>query len=550
MARLDKETAVLLSEPLEDIYAEVVDRLVVNISKHLSVGDAKRTAAWEAQKLEEIGQLTAETAKIINQAVKKIPRELRAALEESRRIALSDLERRIEKAIAAGAVQKAPRDSTLAVLENLLNQATERLNLVNTVMMESARTAYATVVNNVVSWEESVLTAEQREQAFAILDQAVFAQATGTETRVQVLKKAIGQMADIGIYGFVDRAGRKWAPEAYVSMDMRTTCHNTAIQSIKSRQQDYGSDIFQVSTHSGARPLCYPYQGKFFSWGSQGGTFTDGDGVRHTYKPISSTSYGKAAGLFGINCGHYPLPQIPGVTIPQDKTQQGKEENDKEYQLSQKQRALERDVRAAKRKAAAYDAAGLQEAFAEQALQVKQKQAAYNAFCKETGRAKRLDRTQVAGYNKSVSAKATAAANRAERVKANKEAGKQQAKIINETIKNSSDPKKLSKLPNEVLKHTIDVEIAKNASLPFGFSAVAPKGIELTNMEVQAGDQTSTPIKDLARLISTYSERDPKYWQKKSGTAYGEKFHYVIHWYENQGYVPIDEIKLKGMKEN
>lgn len=150
---------------------------------------------------------------------------------------------------------------------------------------------------------------------------------------------------------------------------------------------------------------CCGYQGKFYTWGSQGGTFTDGDGKRHTYRPISSTSYGKPAGIFGINCGHYPIPQIPGVTIPQDRTIQGKKENEKEYRESQRQRALEREVREAKRKAAAYNAAGLDEAFAEQSFRVKQKQAAYNAFCKQTGRTKRLDRTQVYGYNKSISGK-------------------------------------------------------------------------------------------------------------------------------------------------
>ena len=57
MARIDKQTAVLLSESLEEIYAEVVDRLIVNICKYLTVGDAKRTADWEVRKLQEIGQL-------------------------------------------------------------------------------------------------------------------------------------------------------------------------------------------------------------------------------------------------------------------------------------------------------------------------------------------------------------------------------------------------------------------------------------------------------------------------------------------------------------
>ena len=52
------------------------------------------------------------------------------------------------------------------------------------------------------------------------------------------------------------------------------------------------------------------------------------------------------------------------------------------------------------------------------ALKIKNAQAKYSAFCKETGRTKRLDRTQVYEYNKSVSSKATAAAKRRERLEA------------------------------------------------------------------------------------------------------------------------------------
>ena len=46
-----------------------------------------------------------------------------------------------------------------------------------------------------------------------------------------------------GITGFYDRIGRKWSPEAYVNMDIRTTVHNTAIEAVKIRQEDYGVDI-------------------------------------------------------------------------------------------------------------------------------------------------------------------------------------------------------------------------------------------------------------------------------------------------------------------
>lgn len=408
MARMDKNLALRLSEPVEAAYLDAVDALIINIARHLGTGKAFRTASWEVAKLSEMGQLSAENARIISEATKRVPEEIRKALDEASAAALETLEAAIKKAIAAGRIEEAPVDTVQAMLQELSQQAVQQANLVNTVMLESAQSAYTVAVTNTVQWVNQAMTAEQISSAQSILNSATTAVEIGNETRAQALRRAISQMADNGIYGFVDRAGRHWSPEAYINMDIRTTVHNAAVQSIRNRQQDYGSDVFQVSSHPGARPLCYPYQGKFYTWGSMGGTFTDGDGQRHSYKPISSTSYGQAAGLFGVNCGHYPLPQIPGVTIPQDKQQQSKEENDKEYQESQEQRALERSVRDAKRKAAAFESAGLNDAFEAQALVVKQRQAAYNDFCKKTGRTKRLDRTQVYEYNKSVSSKATA----------------------------------------------------------------------------------------------------------------------------------------------
>lgn len=392
--RLDKNTALRLSEPVEAAYLACLDRLVVNIAKHLGTGKAFRTAAWETMKLAEQGQLTVENAKIINEETRKVPAEIRAAIDEASALALESLEKAIQEAIAAGRLEQAPADSVQDMLRELEQQAIDSANIVNTVMLESGKSAFLTATESTIMWQEKALNTEAAQAA---LNDAASATLIGTETRRQALQMAIAQMADSGIYGFVDRAGRHWSPEAYINMDIRTTVHNAAIQSIKNRQQDYGSDIFQVSTHPGARPLCYPYQGKFYTWGSTGGTFTDGDGRRHTYKPISFTSYGQAAGLFGVNCQHYPLPQIPGVTIPQDKQQQNKEANDKEYQESQQQRALERSIREAKRKQAAFKAAGLDDAAADMAQTIKDRQAAMREFIGKTGRTRRYDRESIRG---------------------------------------------------------------------------------------------------------------------------------------------------------
>lgn len=394
MARLDKNTALRLSEPVEAAYLDCIDRLIVNIAKHLGTGKAFRTAGWETRKLAELGQLTQENARIINEETRRVPEEIRKSLDEVSKIALADIERAIREAIAKGAIEEAPADSVQNLLRDLSGQAVDDANLVNTVMLQSSQSAYLQAVNNTVMWENQILDAAAAQKT---LNDAATAVTIGTETRRQALQKAISQMADKGIYGFVDRAGRHWSPEAYMNMDIRTTVHNAAIQSIRVRQEDYGSDIFQVSSHAGARPLCYPYQGKFYSWGSGSGTFTDGAGVQHTYAPLDSTSYGQAAGLFGINCGHYPMPQIPNVTFPQDKKIESKAENDRLYQESQEQRALERRIREAKRKQAAFQAAGLPEAADRQRALVRQRQAAMREFIAKTGRARRYDRESIKG---------------------------------------------------------------------------------------------------------------------------------------------------------
>lgn len=394
MARLDKNTALRLSEPVEAAYLDCIDRLIVNIAKHLGTGKAFRTAGWETWKLAELGQLTQENARIINEETRRVPEEIRKALDEVSKIALADIERAIREAIAKGAIEEAPADSVQNLLRDLSGQAVDDANLVNTVMLQSSQSAYLQAVNNTVMWENQLLDAAAAQKT---LNDAATAVTIGTETRRQALQKAISQMADKGIYGFVDRAGRHWSPEAYMNMDIRTTVHNAAIQSIRVRQEDYGSDIFQVSSHAGARPLCYPYQGKFYSWGSGSGTFTDGAGVQHAYAPLDSTSYGQAAGLFGINCGHYPMPQIPNVTFPQDKKIESKAENDRLYQESQEQRTLERRIRDAKRKQAAFQAAGLPEAADRQRALVRQRQAAMREFIAKTGRARRYDRESIKG---------------------------------------------------------------------------------------------------------------------------------------------------------
>ena len=536
MARLTPNEILKLSEPVEQVYSNIVDALLINMGKHFNSGHSLSTEQWEIRKLAELGQLNKESIEIIASLTGQNKELITAALENAVYMATKDIEPELKKAVQKGAIQNAAADNVIAsqsivqALNAYEQQAMDKLNLVNTTMLESTLAQYRKVITNTVNIERQMKAAQE------VLNIATGKVITGTESRQQALRQALSQIHKEGITGFYDRIGRKWSPEAYVNMDIRTTVHNTAIEAVKIRQEDYGVDIFRVSRHSGARPLCYPYQGRYFSWNNKSGTFTDGEGKRHRYSPISSTSYGKPAGLFGIYCGHHPITMIPGVSIPRDRPEQDKEENDKVYAESQEQRRLEREIRYSKQKAAMMEAAGDKEGFEKEAVKIREKQADYNAFCKKTGRTKRLDRTQVFDYNKSISGKVTSINRKRDKNIFAVKSGSYQNDI------SSSGLPKVIKLPNETLKQTA------NVNLP-NIHAVVPKGTELSSVVAIAGAGTSSPIKDIQRLVSKYpSFGDANGWQKKSGVTITDNFRYEIHWYENTGGVPSGEVKVKGVK--
>ena len=394
MAQLTPKDILEISEPIEAIYQRTVDDLLVNIARHFNISGWERTRYWEIKKLSELGALTKESAAIIAKNTGRAPEEIEQAFLQVSEKACLDIDPQLKDAAAKGILQDpgtSPTTSPLMrqMVQGYVDQATDTLNMVNSTMLESTLRAYQQAVQTAVN--EAMV-----QEAKEILQAGALEVATGQETKVRAIRKAMDQMARSGIPGFYDSRGRAWAPDSYVSMVIRTTSHNAAIKAVQNRQREYGGgDIFQVSSHPGARPLCYPYEGKFFSWSEGPGEFVDGAGVTQHYDNINDSSYGEPAGLFGINCGHHPIPIIPGYSYPQDGPEQDEEENKKEYEESQKQRQYERQIREAKRNLAVAEATGDKEAAEAADKRVRNEQAKIRAYIKETGRVRRYDREQI-----------------------------------------------------------------------------------------------------------------------------------------------------------
>jgi hypothetical protein len=386
-----------------------VDELLVNLAKHFNVSAMGNTASfkYEVEMLSKLGAVRKETAAIIAKRIAQNEPMIEEALKTAMLDALEEVEPELRRAATEGLLNDAPMDVEEGIQKQLMaysRQARSQLNLVNTVMLESTAEAFRKGVYAAVD------IVKEMDAAQEILNKQTGKVVTGTSTLQNAVRAAVKAMTDEGITGFVDRAGRKWSAEAYVRMDIKTTCSNAANAAVMTRNEQYGNDIVWPRVNTTARPGCYPWQGQLISMANRELDVPDGNGkMRHVY-PVSQTTYGQPAGIWGINCHHGPMNVfIPGFSyVRGDENKKAKAENDRLYALTQEQRRLECQVRYAKRDAAMYDAAGDKAAFEQAALKVKEASTKLKTFVNShESLVFSNEKVYTYGYNRSVGAKAS-----------------------------------------------------------------------------------------------------------------------------------------------
>lgn len=381
-----------MSWRMAEVYGAVTDRILINLARYFpyiqSTGQMRGAFEYQTRMLAQMGQINQETIKIIMDSLSGADEALRQTLEAAILDALKNEEPKLRQAAQKGFLGQpvAPEvtPNQMQAFRTYYQQSADKLNLVNTVLLESTQSAYTATVADV---------AARIGKTQGILNVATGEVVTGVSSWNAAMHDAVRKMVNNGLTGFIDHGGHRWSPEAYVAMDIRTTMFNTSRAAIWERAQEYGADLYQVSSHAGARPLCYPWQGKVISRSGVAGTTVDLDGNEipvHTEDEIESFRYG--GGLFGVNCGHYPMTFIPGVSTIKGEPQDP-EENAQTYAESQQQRALERNLREEKRDLAVMQAQGADpDAIKTQKQRVKEADNAIEQFCDETGRARRRNR--------------------------------------------------------------------------------------------------------------------------------------------------------------
>lgn len=385
-----------MSLQMAEVYGAITDQILANLASYFpyikATGEITGSFQYQAAMLAKMGQVNRDTAEIILKGLKGADDALRQVLYATIYEALKEEEPKLRAAaqqgllMGPGFLPPEVDPGTMQAFQSYYRQSADKLNLVNTVMLESTENAYRNTITDAVTRLQKI------ERTQSILNIGAGETAVGVSSWNEAMHRSVQKMVQNGLTGFVDHGGHKWQPETYVAMDIRTTVFNTARAAVWERSEQYGEDLYQVSTHNGARPLCYPWQAKVISRTDSVRTVYDFEGNEVKVYAQSETSYGQPAGCFGINCKHYPMVFIPGISSIRGQ-QQNPEENEKAYEESQEQRALERKLRREKLDLEVMKAQGADEAaILAQRDRVRAASADIDEFCNATGRARRRNR--------------------------------------------------------------------------------------------------------------------------------------------------------------
>lgn len=308
---------------LVEIYEQAERDIIADMARKISKYDFFSSAAeWQTMKLQEMGVTYKEIQKRLAKASGKSKAEIVKLLKEAGVKELKD-----------DGVK--PTQSTVNTLNAGLSKTLGTFdNLTRTTATQGTRQI-----------------SQALDRAYAQVSSGAFSQETA-------VKNAISDLAKNGIEAY-DSGLRKDYIDVVVRRAVRTGVNQTVAKIALSNADELGTDLVEVSAHSGARPSHAEWQGKVYSISGN----TEG------YEKLSeATGYGSVTGLCGANCRHTFYPFFEGDEPTYSKEELKSFDKPKytyngekmtEYEATQRQRYIERQIRRWKREKVGMEAAGL-----------------------------------------------------------------------------------------------------------------------------------------------------------------------------------------------
>jgi len=235
------------------------------------------------------------------------------------------------------------------------------------------------------------------------LDKAVIKICSGTFSQDKVVRDVVHDLAQSGLRSIDFASGYSMQLDTAARLAVRTGCHQLAGKIQDENIKQTGENLVYVSKHWGARNKGTGHA-NHEQWQGRVYYIKEGQDYREEAKRIGqnyitdlwrATGYSvdgahesDPAGLYGYNCRHRHYVWFEGASsLPKEQAEPKPVTIDGKtydyYAMTQKMRAMERNIRAMKREKEAEEALGNDTR--ELQVKIKEKTAKYKEFCKTCG---------------------------------------------------------------------------------------------------------------------------------------------------------------------
>ena len=211
-----------------------------------------------------------------------------------------------------------------------------------------------------------------------LLNKAAFQLSTGAFTYEQIARRYIKELGDKGIRVFNFESGTTREMESHLKRIILDATRQLSNEISIANAEELGTDLMEISAHAGARSSHQKWQGRILSLSGAKG-----------YLTLDGIGYGTVDGFGGANCRHSMYPYFEGARKMYPPRVRKEFENSShdykgktyaDYDATQRQRAMERGLRASKRRIEGLKAAGDVNGHSAELIRYRRKSAEYKKF--------------------------------------------------------------------------------------------------------------------------------------------------------------------------
>ena len=317
-----------LLKPLINIYDEIELDIIKDMLTRLETyDDVQGTLKWYLEKLNDLKSFERSNQKLINNNKKNIEKVLKSIVEKSG--TKVDNFDKLEEYFNKGLIKNNPNilyNSTS--INNLISEAfkdsSNIINLINTTAIEGANKVYRDIINK-----------------------AYIETGSGIYTYSESIRRALKKFAKEGIKTVNYESGVSLTIESAIRRDVVTRVNKLVGDCEIEHAKELDTNLVYVDQHLGARTrtkyMKHDYEAHE-EW--QGKKYMIVGSSKEYPNLYEKTGYGEMLGLKGINCYHHMRPTWEWEKIP-DRIDEI--ENKERYELLQRQREYERNIRGLKR---------------------------------------------------------------------------------------------------------------------------------------------------------------------------------------------------------